>query len=188
MGLGKTLTTIAFIEAFKEARKFLVLAPKSLLNSWYEEMQKWDSHITAAYYPPVTNDDLSTLKHWHKKGGVLILTQTRFRNYQLHGLFDFKPDVVICDEAHVLKNKETLFYKAFASLTTKRKLLLTGTPLQNNLEEYFQMVNLIAPKILDDATTTDYANIIDRGATADANEDDITAMKTKIKVLSRLLD
>lgn len=189
MGLGKTLTTIAFMEASCKCYKsFLVLSPKTLLHSWYEELQKWDSHLTLTYYPPVNNDDLSTIKHWNKRGGVLIVPQIRFRNYQLNGLFNFNPDVVIVDEAHVLKNKQTLFYKAVASLPSKKKLLLTGTPLQNNLEEYFQMLNLIAPDMLDQSLMAEYANIIDRGAMADADDNDITAMKTKIKVLSRLLE
>ena len=93
------------------------------------------------------------------------------------------------DEAHNLRNVSNQFYKAVHSVETKRKLLLTGTPLQNHLMEYFTMLALISPSLFEEAQfRIDYAHIIDKGAMADANDEDITAAKTKIKVFGLLTD
>lgn len=57
-------------------------------------------------------------------------------------------DLLICDEAHRLKNDETLTNKALASLSCRRRVLLSGTPMQNDLEEFFAMVNFTNPDLL----------------------------------------
>ena len=192
MGLGKSLSTICVLQALSRGikkAKFLVLCPKSLLNSWYSELDKWDSNITFTYYPPVEDDKMNGISYWSKKGGLLIMTHDRFRRYQLDGTFSFNPDVVVVDEAHNLKNSKNLFYQAVLSTPTKRKLLLTGTPLQNHLMEYYTMLNLISPSLFDETTfKTEYAQVIDKGAMGDAEEEDITAAKTKIKVFTRLTE
>jgi transcriptional regulator ATRX len=53
------------------------------------------------------------------------------------------PDVLICDEGHLLKNDKTERVKALSSIQTRRRLLLTGSPLQNNLGEYYVMVDFV---------------------------------------------
>ena len=192
MGLGKSLSTICVLQALSRGikkAKFLVLCPKSLLNSWYSELEKWDSNISFSYYPPVEDDKMNGISYWSKKGGLLIMTHDRFRRYQLDGTFSFNPDVVVVDEAHNLKNSKNLFYQAVLCTPTKRKLLLTGTPLQNHLMEYYTMLNLISPSLFDESTfKTEYAQVIDKGAMGDAQEEDITAAKTKIKVFTRLTE
>lgn len=86
---------------------------------------------------------------WHKHGGVLILGYDMFRNLssdnkrirkkirdQLHqALLDPGPDMVICDEGHLLKNSKTCISKAVNLIRSLRRIVLTGTPLQNNLNE-----------------------------------------------------
>lgn len=192
MGLGKSLTAIASLQGmsrgFKNA-KMLILCPKSLTNSWFMEFTKWDEHLTISYYPPVEDDRMDMIKHWGKKGGVLIITHNRFRRYQLNGTFKFNPDIIVIDEAHNLKNKNNLFYKAVESVETRRKLLLTGTPLQNHLMEYFAMINLVSPSLFtEEMFKSEYASIIDKGAMGDASDEQITQAKTKIKVLTRLTE
>ena len=192
MGLGKSLSTICVLQALSRGirkAKFLVVCPKSLLNSWYSELEKWDSNLSITYYPPIEDDKMTCISYWSKKGGLLIMTHDRFRRYQLDGTFAFNPDVLVVDEAHNLKNSKNLFYQAVHSTPTKRKLLLTGTPLQNHLMEYYTMLNLISPSLFDETTfKTEYAQVIDKGAMGDAEEDDITAAKTKIKVFMRLTE
>lgn len=193
MGLGKTLTTIATLQAlsksFKYGGKFLVVCPKSLLHSWFDEFGKWDENLSLMYHPPIEDDKMSVIKHWSKKGGVLVMTHDRFRRYQLNGVHCFNPDVLVVDEAHNLRNQANQFYKAVESIETKRKLLLTGTPLQNHLMEYYTMLALISPSLFDESQfKAEYAQIIDKGAMADANDEDITAAKTKIKVFGRLTE
>ena len=93
---------------------------------------------------------------WHKDGGVMILGYEMFRNLTSEtgakmrkkvrenlqkSLLDPGPDLVVCDEGHLLKNEKTNLSKAMNRLTTLRRIVLTGTPLQNNMKECKLIVN-----------------------------------------------
>lgn len=90
------------------------------------------------------------MTEWHQDGGVMIIGYDMFRNLstctgtklskkmkeQLHkALVDPGPDIVICDEGHLLKNEKTNLSKAVNKIKSQRRIVLTGTPLQNNLKE-----------------------------------------------------
>lgn len=89
------------------------------------------------------------LEYWKKHGGVLIIGYDMFRTLTGTGkrmkksmqtsfsqcLLDPGPDVIVCDEGHLLKNEDTALSKAMRRVKTLRRIVLTGTPLQNNLVE-----------------------------------------------------
>lgn len=89
------------------------------------------------------------MESWQRTGGVLIIGYEMFRNLSgtnnkmrknikeavLQYLINPGPDVVVCDEGHLLKNEDTALSKSMKQIKTLRRIVLTGTPLQNNLIE-----------------------------------------------------
>lgn len=164
MGLGKTLQVITLVHTLlmnsKKTNVFrvLVVCPLSTVLNWVNEFDIWmkDMHRSDEIYVYEINkykqnvDRAGKLMEWHRDGGVMILGYEMFRNLtsetgakmkkkvreNLHkSLLDPGPDLVICDEGHLLKNEKTNLSKAMNRLTTLRRIVLTGTPLQNNMKE-----------------------------------------------------
>lgn len=107
---------------------------------------------------------MNQIEKWHREHGVLILGYDMFRllaegilyeeelsNEQMEVrkmLIHPGPDLVVCDEGHFLKNDKTSINDVLSNVRTMRKIVLTGTPLQNNLDEYYCMVNIVRPHLL----------------------------------------
>jgi len=97
------------------------------------------------------------LKTWQQEGGVMIISYEMYRNLTgkqngkgviFESLVSPGPDVVVCDEGHLLKNTKSALSRALSEIQTSRRIVLTGTPMQNNLKEYHCMVQFIKPNIL----------------------------------------
>ncbi|KAL3273263.1 hypothetical protein HHI36_014717 [Cryptolaemus montrouzieri] len=215
MGLGKTfqvatLVHTLFRHSITNTDHVLVVCPLSTVSGWKKEFHEC---LKLAANKPLINiitiessdgfdAKFGRIYRWKNKGGVLILGYEAFekltnikRNnpsrvlYIRKALVNPGPDLIICDEGHLLKNGKTLRTKALMEIRTKRRIVLTGTPLQNNLKEYYHMVQFVKPNLLGTPHefSRQFANPIMNGQYEDSLEADITVMKKRTHVLHRLL-
>jgi superfamily II DNA or RNA helicase len=188
MGLGKSLAAIAVMDAVmckQKTAKILVLCPVSVLSSWSAEFDKWDEYTTLVWYRPILSNDFGDVNRWNRKGGVLIMGLERFRNYQQAQNDDkIEADYIVVDEAHRLKNEDNKLYKAVVGSEAIR-ILLTGSPLQNHIQEYFTMLELVEPNQFKQIGKS-VSDVIVRGSVADASAEDISASKSKMRLFTML--
>ncbi|XP_054787444.1 protein CHROMATIN REMODELING 25 [Prosopis cineraria] len=165
MGLGKTLQSITLLHTLlcqgfdgkPMVRKAIIVTPTSLVSNWEAEIKKWvGERVRLVALCESTRDDvisgIDNFTSLHSSLQVLIVSYETFRMHSSKFGHSDSCDLLICDEAHRLKNDQTITNRALAALSCKRRVLLSGTPLQNDLEEFFAMVNFTNPGILGDIT------------------------------------
>jgi len=161
MGLGKTIQTLCFLRFLSERLghkgPFLVVAPNSTIYNWQREAQKWCPEYDIVIYlgSAASRKKIMELefsegkfdsnkKNFQPKFHLLITTYT-FINIDIENLKKIQWEVVVVDEAQRLKNKESKLYKLCNKLKTNFKLLLTGTPIQNSIEELINLFKYLIP-------------------------------------------
>uniref|UniRef100_A0A915Q019 SWI/SNF-related matrix-associated actin-dependent regulator of chromatin subfamily A containing DEAD/H box 1 homolog n=1 Tax=Setaria digitata TaxID=48799 RepID=A0A915Q019_9BILA len=160
MGLGKTVQMIAFITYLKSEQikgPHLIVVPSSTIENWLSEFSKWSPKVNiVTYYGSIA--DRRQLRHMatDKNVDVLLTTYNMVGSKTEDRKFfkRFRINYVIYDEGHLLKNCSTDRYRNLMKIHGERKILITGTPLQNNLVElislmYFTMTKLFT-KYCDD--------------------------------------
>ena len=214
MGLGKTLQTISLTQTVLQnpevdVERVMVICPVNTVKNWQDEYDKWlTGDLEVEVYEMSKEKDnwgrADRLQQWFREGGVLIIGYEMFRNLvnEKNGKFkkrqreifnrcllDPGPDLVVCDEGHLLKNEKSAINKAVNRISTIRRIVLTGTPLQNNLKEYFEMVNFVKPHLLGTRKEflNRFVNPIVNGQHADSTEKDVRVMKKRSFVLNDLL-
>ncbi|GAV82930.1 SNF2_N domain-containing protein/Helicase_C domain-containing protein [Cephalotus follicularis] len=155
MGLGKTIQTIGFLSHLKGNGMdgpYLVIAPLSTLSNWLSEISRFVPSMNAIIYhgDQKTRDELRR-KHMPKTVGpkfpVVITSYEVAMNDARRCLRHYNWKYIVVDEGHRLKNSKCKLVKELRYLNTSNKLLLTGTPLQNNLAELWSLLNFILPDI-----------------------------------------
>ncbi|GER56642.1 DNA repair and recombination protein RAD54 [Striga asiatica] len=165
MGLGKTLQSITLLYTLLHqgfdgkpmVKKAIIVTPTSLVSNWEAEIKKWVGERVklVALCESTREDVVSGIDRFtcpRSPLQVLIVSYETFRMHSLKFNQSGSCDLLICDEAHRLKNDQTLTNRALAALSCKRRILLSGTPMQNDLEEFYSMVNFTNPGVLGDAT------------------------------------
>lgn len=150
MGLGKTLQCIAFLCFLIENKiegPFLVVAPLSTLSNWYNEITKFAPALKVLMYRGSKNERLK-LKIANNYNIVLTSYEICIRDYNKLNSTSWK--YLIVDEGHRLKNSGCLLIRFLKKLDIANRLLITGTPLQNNLDELWSLLNFILPDIFHD--------------------------------------
>ncbi|CAN8244108.1 unnamed protein product [Cochlearia groenlandica] len=153
MGLGKTIQTIALIAYLIENKDVhgphLILAPKAVLPNWEHEFATWAPSIAAFLYdgPKEKRNEIRTRIAKEGKFNVLITHYDLImRDKTFLKKIDWK--YMIVDEGHRLKNHECALARSLGTgYRIKRRLLLTGTPIQNSLQELWSLLNFLLPHI-----------------------------------------
>lgn len=186
MGLGKTIQVIAFLAYLKETNQahgtHLVVVPSSTLDNWDAELARWCPNLVVQKYYGNALERRSLRIQWAKGGlrgtDVLLTTyhmvasspeeRKMFRITKIH--------YVIFDEAHMLKNMTTQRYIYLAQINAECRLLLTGTPLQNNLLELMSLLCFVMPSIFA-KNTDDIKNLFQK--TKQTKTEELTSFEKK---------
>ncbi|KAM8800205.1 transcriptional regulator ATRX [Eudromia elegans] len=216
MGLGKTLQVVSFLHTVLlcdklDFRTALVVCPLNTALNWLNEFEKWqegledDEKLEVCELATVKRPQERSymLQRWQDEGGVMIIGYEMYRNLaqgrnvksrKLKEIFnkalvDPGPDFVVCDEGHILKNEASAVSKAMNSIRSRRRIILTGTPLQNNLIEYHCMVNFIKENLLGSIKEfrNRFINPIQNGQCADSTLVDVRVMKKRAHILYEML-
>uniref|UniRef100_A0A3Q2Z5M9 Helicase ATP-binding domain-containing protein n=1 Tax=Hippocampus comes TaxID=109280 RepID=A0A3Q2Z5M9_HIPCM len=142
MGLGKTVQTAVFLYSLYKEGPFLVSAPLSTIINWEREFEMWAPDMYVVTY---VGDKDSRAKDSSIKFHVLLTSYELITiDMAILGSIDWA--CLVVDEAHRLKNNQSKFFRVLNNYPLQHKLLLTGTPLQNNLEELFHLLNFLTPE------------------------------------------
>ncbi|XP_044071378.1 lymphoid-specific helicase isoform X2 [Siniperca chuatsi] len=158
MGLGKTIQCIAHIAMMIEKKvmgPFLVVAPLSTLPNWINEFKRFTPEVSVLLYHGPQPERAKLLKQIHRPQGPLSMCPVVVTSFEISMidrkfLQHFQWKYLIVDEGHRIKNLNCRLVRELKVLPTDNKLLLTGTPLQNNLAELWSLLNFLLPEVFDD--------------------------------------
>ncbi|NXG76585.1 SMRCD regulator, partial [Baryphthengus martii] len=153
MGLGKTIQAIAFLAyLYQEGDKgpHLIVVPASTLDNWIREVNLWCPQLNVLTYYGSQEDRRSIRMNIVNKVTdfhVIITTYScAISNIEDRTLFrKLRLNYAIFDEGHMLKNMSSIRYRRLMTIGAKHRLLLTGTPVQNNLLELMSLLNFVMP-------------------------------------------
>ncbi|XP_044283480.1 DNA excision repair protein ERCC-6-like [Varanus komodoensis] len=179
MGLGKTVQIIAFLSGMFDAERIqsvLLIMPTTLVNNWMKEFAKWTPGLRIKpFYGACKTERTRNLERIQRKNGVLLTTyQMLLNNWQQLSSYagkEFVWDYVILDEAHKIKTPSAKTTKAVHAIPSKNRILLTGTPIQNNLKELWSLFDFACQGMLLGTMKTfkmEYENPITRARAKDA--------------------
>ncbi|XP_041494011.1 chromodomain-helicase-DNA-binding protein 1-like [Microtus oregoni] len=152
MGLGKTCQTIAFlvylVGRLDDEGPFLILCPLSVLSNWKEELERFAPGLSCVTYVGDKEErthlqqDLQQESRFH-----VLLTTYEICLKDASFLKSFSWSVLAVDEAHRLKNQSSLLHRTLSEFSVVFRLLLTGTPIQNSLQELYSLLSVVEPDL-----------------------------------------
>ena len=192
MGLGKTLQCIALMwtllkqspDAGKSTiQKCVIACPSSLVRNWANELVKWlgpDAITPFAIDGKASKEELiQQIKQWCIASGRSVVRPVLIVSYEtlrlnVGELAQTPIGLLLCDEGHRLKNGESQTFMALNGLNVQRRVILSGTPIQNDLSEYYALLNFANPGYLGTRNEfrKQFENPILRGRDADATDED----------------
>ncbi|XP_030756213.1 chromodomain-helicase-DNA-binding protein 1 [Sitophilus oryzae] len=155
MGLGKTIQTICFLYYLFNTHHlhgpFLCVIPLSTMTSWQREFAQWAPDMNfVTYLGDVQSREIIRQYEWCYEGSKRLKFNAILTTYEIvlkdkAFLGSISWAMLLVDEAHRLKNDDSLLYKALMEFDTNHRLLITGTPLQNSLKELWALLHFIMP-------------------------------------------
>ncbi|WP_373471119.1 SNF2 helicase associated domain-containing protein [Carnobacterium alterfunditum] len=147
MGLGKTIQVITYmlseIEEKGQNDPFLIVAPASLIYNWHYEIEKFAPSIESIVISGTAEERMQLIENV-KPNQVLITSYPSFRQDVIH-YKRFAFSTLILDESQMVKNHNTKTSQALRDLTIKKRFALSGTPIENKIEELWAIFQLIMP-------------------------------------------
>jgi DNA repair and recombination protein RAD54B len=198
MGLGKTLQTIALLWTLLKQnpihgnqgviKKALIVCPATLITNWKKEFQKWLGNERIGV---LVADDKKTkfTDFTHGRSySVMIIGYEKLRTVQDELKKGSQVDIVIADEGHRLKTAQNKSAQAIRSLNTPMRVILSGTPIQNDLSEFFMMVDFVNPGLLGTHNTfkKEFESPIVKSRQPAASEKDVEKGNAREEELSSL--
>ncbi|KAF2261279.1 SNF2 family helicase/ATPase-like protein PasG [Lojkania enalia] len=160
MGLGKTIQTIALLAHLWEMKSygpFLIAAPLSTTSNWVEEFRKWTPSIPVLLYHGDKNERANLRRTKLKNPGTdqfpIVVTSYEICMNDRKYLTGFGWQFIIIDEGHRIKNLDCRLIRELQSYQSANRLLITGTPLQNNLTELWSLLHFLLPTVFDKLST-----------------------------------
>ena len=160
MGLGKTIQTISLLAFLRENKKInghhLIIMPKSVVGNWIQEFKRWCPEIKICNLIARKEFREDIIKNELAPGNFdVCITTFEAVRLCLNALKRFSWQYIIIDEAHKIKNEDSQTSKRIREMKSRYRLLLTGTPLQNNLHELWSLLNFLLPEIFQSSTDFD---------------------------------
>lgn len=193
MGLGKTVQTIAFLCHLRGKGimgPHLVLGPLSTLPNWIAEFERWSPHIPVVLYHG-SKDERAEIRRKKLPSKVdqnfpVVVTSYEIAIADIKFLQKHEWKYLVVDEGHRLKNMNCRLIRELRTLRTDNKLLLTGTPLQNNLTELWSLLNFLLPDVFSSLENFeswfDFASAVGQ----EGGDAEILAREQRNKVVSKL--
>ncbi|KAI3631523.1 hypothetical protein MIR68_010406 [Amoeboaphelidium protococcarum] len=187
MGLGKTCQTISFLGYLKHFRNTpgpnLVLVPKSTLQNWVNEFNRWIPDFKVFLFHGSKEERQQMINNeLFGNGWEVMVTSYETCLSEKAQLRKFAWQYIVIDEAHRIKNENSLLSQIVRTFTCRNRLLITGTPLQNNLRELWALLNFLLPDIF-----TTYEEFDEYLQSSDKNDDQDDVVKQLHAVLRPFL-
>ncbi|ODV86386.1 hypothetical protein CANARDRAFT_27609 [[Candida] arabinofermentans NRRL YB-2248] len=186
MGLGKTLQTISFLGYLRYFKNisgpFIVIVPKSTLDNWRREFAKWTPDVNVLVLQGDKQDRAQLIQERLLQADFdVCVTSFEMVIREKSKLGKIKWEYIVIDEAHRIKNEESALSQIIRLFYSKQRLLITGTPLQNNLHELWALLNFILPDVFGDN------EVFDEWFENQGDEDQDQVVKKLHKVLQPFL-
>uniref|UniRef100_A0A3P8TMP7 Chromodomain helicase DNA binding protein 1-like n=1 Tax=Amphiprion percula TaxID=161767 RepID=A0A3P8TMP7_AMPPE len=174
MGLGKTCQTISLLVymsgALGKKGPFLVLSPLSVMENWRKELECFAPSLVVLCYKGDKDRRAEIQRETNSQDFNVLLSTYELCLKDASFLKRWKWKVLVVDEAHRLKNQNSLLHKTLTEFSVGFRVLLTGTPIQNNLQELYSLLSFIQPSVFTaddvDSFVNSYSNVQSQPALA----------------------